>query len=420
MERTVPLAIEPAGHNWAGSYQYRAAGAARPRSLAALQEAVVGSDRVKALGSRHSFSDIADSDGLLLDLSSMPTQIDIDSASKTVVVPGSLRYGDVASYVNARGWALRNLASLPHISVAGSIATGTHGSGDQHGVLGTSVAALDIVTAAGELVHLARGDRDFDGAVVSLGALGIVTNVTLDIEPTFDIWQRVYAGPSFDVLVDDFDSISASGYSVSIFTDWRGNAAQSSWVKSRTSDGAAAGSLLGTGMTAQIHMIDGQPEENTTPQLGLPGPWHERLPHFRLGFTPSAGDEIQSEYLLAREQAGSSIEAMRSIAHRLADTLLISEIRTVARDDLWLSPASGRDTIALHFTWRRDPEALARLLPAVEDLLLPLGARPHWGKVFVTSSLRSLYPSFDDFRALTSRIDPNGKFRNTFMDRVGL
>ena len=143
-----------------------------------------------------------------------------------------MTYGRLAPMLHERGLALHNLASLPHISVGGAIATGTHGSGDRLGNLATAVSAIDILRSDGEIVHLERGDTDFDGAVVGLGALGVVVRVRLDVEPEYQIAQHVYEGLAWDELAARFDEITGAGDSVSLFTTW-GSHVDQVWVKQR-------------------------------------------------------------------------------------------------------------------------------------------------------------------------------------------
>jgi xylitol oxidase len=409
--------------NWAGNYEYRAERIARPTSIDELRDLVVGAPSVRALGSRHSFNDLADApDGLLLSTAGLPGDVRIDEASRTVTVGGGVRYGDLARRLQEAGWALHNLASLPHISIAGAIATATHGSGDRNGNLASAVAGLRILNGSGELVDLRRGDDGFDGAVVSLGALGVVTEVTLDIQPTYDARQRLFGGVPWDAVLDRFDEVTSAAYSVSLFTTWDEPAVSLAWLKEL--DGVEpliADDFFGApALTEPRHMIETMDVRNTTQQLGVVGPWSERLAHFRFEFTPSNGEEIQSEYLVPRARAVEGIEAMRRLAPVIAPLLQISEIRTVTADDLWLSSAYDTDVVGLHFTWFRDQQGVEAVLPQVEAALLPLGARPHWGKLYIDRDrvVPSLYPRLTDFRSLTERFDPAARFRNPFVTRL--
>ena len=410
--------------NWAGNYGYQAPRIAHPASMAELQDLVAGAGKIRALGSRHSFNDIADTAGTLVVLDALGAGISVDTQNMTVTVSGGTRYGTLAAELQRQGFALHNLASLPHISVAGAVATATHGSGDGNGNLATAVAALELVTADGTVVTARRGDADFAGMVVGLGALGIVSRLTLDIEPSFDIAQSVFEGLDWDQALDSFDALTSSAYSVSLFTDWSGATVGQAWLKNRTDQAVLPAGLpeffAGTPATQARHPLPGVSGSNCTQQLGVPGPWSDRLAHFRMEFTPSKGDELQSEYLIPREHALEAIRTMRSLSDIVTPLLLVGEIRTIAADQLWLSPNYGRDGIGLHFTWRQDEPAVRAILPLLEAELAPFGARPHWGKLFHgdAASLAPLYPRFADFAALAGRLDPAGKFRNAFLDRT--
>jgi xylitol oxidase len=410
--------------NWAGNHTYRAPVIAHPASTEELQELVLRADRVRALGSRHSFNDIADTRGTLAVLDRVAEDITVDPLNMTVTVGAGTRYGTLAAELNRRGYALHNLASLPHISVAGAVATATHGSGDANGNLATAVAGLEMVTADGNIFSAREGDANFEGMVVGLGALGIVTRLTLKIEPTFEVSQTVHEGLHWDQVLENFDAVTASAYSVSLFTDWSGTTVQQAWLKSRTGDlrpGGPSSEFFGAVPATQArHPLPGVSGSNCTQQLGVPGPWSDRLAHFRMEFTPSKGDELQSEYLIPREHATDAIRTMRKLSDVVTPLLLVGEIRTVAADGLWLSPNYGRDGIGLHFTWRQDQPAVQAVLPLLEAELAPFAARPHWGKVFDAraAAIRPLYPRMDDFIALADGMDPNGKFRNDFLNRT--
>jgi xylitol oxidase len=230
----------------------------------------------------------------------------------------------------------------------------------------------------------------------------------------------VFEGLRWEALVEHFDEIMASGYSVSVFTRWQETVDQV-WVKTRLDQPERTRTDLFGARPAPSdrHPILGIDAAPATPQLGRPGPWHERLPHFRMGFTPSAGEELQSEYLLPRRHAVPAIEAVRRLADRIRPFLLVSEIRTVAADSLWLSTSYGEDSVALHFTWARQPQAVAELLVPLESALAPFGARPHWGKVFAAdaTSVAPRYPRYDDFVGLAGRLDARGAFRNRWLER---
>ncbi|MDP9791624.1 xylitol oxidase [Catenuloplanes nepalensis] len=406
--------------NWAGNVTFGAARVHRPGTVDELREIVAASARLRPLGTGHSFNLIADTDGDLVSAASLPGTVHIDSVSSEVTVSAGVRYGELASRLHAAGYALHNMASLPHISVAGAVATGTHGSGVTSPGLGAAVTGLRLVTADGELLDLRRDDPRLAGAVVNLGALGIVVDVTLRIRPTFEIAQSVYEGLPWSQLETGWAEIMRAGYSVSLFTDWTDSVINQIWVKRDPLDtplptGWHGATLAGT----PLHPVPGMSAVNCTEQGGVPGPWHERLPHFRLDFTPSSAAELQTEYLVPAAHAIAALEAVDAIRDRVAPVLQISEVRTIAADDLWLSPSHGHDSVAIHFTWQPDADAVAPVVAALEEQLAPFGARPHWGKVFSTdpAALRARYPRFGDFLALRADLDPAGKLLNPMLSR---
>ncbi|TLS46708.1 FAD-binding protein [Streptomyces montanus] len=415
---------EPTGPltNWAGNITYAAKELHRPHSLDALRTLVARSARVRVLGSGHSFNEIADpgSEGVLLSLTALPPSVEVDTAARTVRVAGGVRYAELARRVHEHGLALHNMASLPHISVAGSVATGTHGSGNTGGSLASAVREVELVTADGSTLTIGRGDARFGGAVTALGALGVVTALTLDLEPDFEVAQHVFT--EFPLAGLDFDAVSATAYSVSLFTDWRQPGFVQAWVKRRT-DQLLNDFPWAAPAAVAMHPVPGMPAENCTQQFGVPGPWHERLPHFRAEFTPSSGAELQSEYLLPRPYALDALRALDAIRETIAPVLQICEVRTVAADSQWLSPSYGRDTVAFHFTWIEDTAAVLPVVARVEKALAPFDPRPHWGKVFTTppSELRERYPRIGAFTALAEELDAAGTFRNRFVrEALGL
>ncbi|MGY5883544.1 FAD-binding protein [Modestobacter lacusdianchii] len=408
-----------AARNWAGNFTYGASRLHRPASLEEVQELVAAAPRVRVLGSRHSFTGIADSTELL-SLEAVTGTVDVSADRRKVTVDGGVRYGQLTEVLRGQGLALHNLASLPHISVAGAVATATHGSGVGNRNLAAAVAGLELVTSTGEVLRTARGDADFAGVVVGLGALGAVTRVTLDVEPAYEVRQRVFERLPWSTLTDRFDEVMAAGYSVSLFT-LLGDAVDMVWVKSRTDAGPGPeGELFGAReANGERHPIPGIDPAPTTGQLGEPGLWSDRLPHFRMGFTPSNGDEIQSEFLLPRGNAVPALEALLRLGPRIRPLLQTCEVRTVAADDLWMSTASGQDSVALHFTWVPAQAEVEALLVDLEAALLPLGARPHWGKLFLAdaATLAPRYAHHADFVALVQRLDPRGAFRNDWFER---
>jgi xylitol oxidase len=411
--------------NWAGNIVYRAARVARPRSVSEAQELVAANSQVRAVGTGHSFNRIADTPGVLISLADLPPAIEIDPGRAAVTLPGGISYGELAQQLDAAGYALPTTASLPHLSVAGAVATATHGSGDANGNLATVVSGLELITADGSTRTLRRDTEgeSYRGCVVGLGSLGLVSALTLDLVPAFSIRQYVYEGLPAAMLRSHFDEIFGSAYSVSVFTNWRDDRHGQVWLKVRDEERdawrPARRWMDATLADHQVNPVPGGDPDHATQQLGVPGSWYQRLPHFRAEFTPSSGQELQSEYLVPRQVAVGAFDALASLGSLMAPVLQIAEIRTVAPDDLWLSTSYQRDTVALHFTWIKDTAAVAPVIAAMEHLLTPLGARPHWAKLFGMPPhvVRALYPRSADFQDLLSRHDPDGKFRNGFIDK---
>ena len=408
--------------NWAGNLTYHTNRLREAASVDEIRSLLRSEDKVKVLGTRHCFNSIADSRQNLLSLKPMHAVVGIDRDARTATVDAGITYGQLCPYLDSQGFALHNLASLPHNSVAGACSTATHGSGEKNGNLATAVSALEMVAAAGELVKLSRqSDGEvFRGAVVGLGALGVVTRITLEIQPTYAVRQYVYENLPLAQMKEHFDDIQSSGYSVSLFTDWQKQRINELWIKKREDQAfTAPPEFFGAKLAVRnLHPIAELSAENCTEQMGVPGPWYERLPHFRMGFTPSAGKELQSEYFVPRRNAVDAILAVERLRDQVTPHLLISEIRTIAADDLWMSTCYQRPSVTIHFTWKPDWPAVSRLLPVIEKELGPFQPRPHWGKLFTLSpaKLRSSYEKLPGFLELAKQYDPKGKFRNDFLN----
>jgi xylitol oxidase len=411
--------------NWAGNVEYSTSKVYYPKGSEELSRLVSQLPRLRALGTRHCFNRIADSKDALISTSGLNQVVSLDADKRLVTVEGGIKYGELCPYLDAKGFALHNLASLPHISVAGSISTATHGSGIGNGNLATAVRALDIVRADGELIHLSqeKDGEHFLGTVVAFGALGIVYQVSLDIQPSYQMKQYVFENLPMAQLGHHFDQIIGAAYSVSLFTDWRGDSINEVWIKNRTdspTDYTGVSDFYGgKAATQNMHPIASLSAVNCTEQLGVAGPWYERLPHFKMGFTPSSGKELQSEYFVPHQQAMEAILAIQRLGKQISPHLLISEIRSIASDTLWMSPCRNQSSVTIHFTWKPEWEAVRQLLPLIERELAPYKARPHWGKLFTLAPdlLDQRYEKLGDFRKLVASFDPKGKFRNDFVDK---
>lgn len=408
--------------NWAGNYKYKAERFFEPSDVAEIQEIVANSERIKTLGSRHCFNDIADSDSVQISCEKLNKIISIDE--KSVTLESGLRYGQFCKQLNDKGFALHNLASLPHISVVGACGTATHGSGIKNKNLAAVVSEIEFVAGNGDLITLSRekdGEK-FNGAVVNLGAFGVVTKITLDTEKSFQVRQDCFQNLPLEELRGNFEKIMSAGYSVSLFTNWQKVLIDQIWIKSRLDrdfNGFDNEFFGAKKCTENIHPIEGISAENCTAQMGVPDVWFERLPHFKMGFTPSVGAELQSEYFVAKQDAVEAIFALENIRELIAPLLLVSEIRTIAADEMWLSMNYKRDSVAFHFTWKQEVAEVLKLLPLIENTLEPFNARPHWGKIFTMSKekIRTNYEKIPDFIELLNEFDPNGKFHNDYLRR---
>lgn len=404
--------------NWAGNIVYSTSNLHEPQSIEQIQELVSQSKQVRVLGSRHSFNTIADSSDTLISLNNLNNILELNREKRQVTIEAGMRYGELADYLHGEGFALHNLASLPHISVIGACATATHGSGMENGNLATAVSAIEFISADGNINSLSRADGDiFNGAIVNPGAWGIVTKLTLDIEPTYNIRQNIFLNLPLSQLEQHFDEIMSSAYSVSLFTHWQKGIINQVWLKSRDNEEIPSDVYDARPVTQNYHPIADVSPENCTQQMNIPGAWHERLPHFRMEFTPSKGDELQAEYFVPREHTVEAIQKLFEIGDSLESLLRVSEIRCVASDSLWLSPCYQQDCVAFHFTWKQDERVIQEVLPLIETTLEAFNPIPHWGKLFAMSpeKVQSRYEKLPNFIELAQKYDPDGKFRNEFL-----
>ena len=408
--------------NWAGNLTYSTDNLHIPKNVEELQEAIKKCKKVRALGTKHCFNAIADSKENQISTEAFNQIIGLDREKNTVAVGAGIKYGEMCKYLDDNGFALHNLASLPHISVAGACATSTHGSGIKNGSLATAVSAIEFVNGKGEVISLSRekDGEEFGAAVVNVGALGIATKITLDVQPTFKMKQVVYQNLPMSALEKNFEAIMSGGYSVSLFTDWRNKNVSEVWVKSKAEDmKEVAPEFFGAKLaTKNLHPIESLDAVNCTDQMGVEGPWYERMPHFKMGFTPSSGKELQSEYFIAFEHAYEGLMAIEKLNEKVSPHLFITEVRAIAADDLPMSPFYKKTCVAFHFTWKQEVEAVMALLPEIEEALAPFAPRPHWGKIFTIKPavLQSRIEKLADFKKYMEKHDPEGKFRNDFVD----
>lgn len=411
--------------NWAGNLTYHRKELFAPKTREELIEVVKKIKNGKALGSKHSFSEVADTNQSHISLVYLNKVLELDEKNGIVWVESGIRYGTLGKWLDAKGYAVHNLASLPHISVMGAVSTGTHGSGDKNGNLSTTVAALEIIKADGSAVLLTENDPQFYGAVVSLGALGIMYKVALKIQPKFEVTQHVYENLPMSQLKDHFDEVFGAGYSVSLFTHWLDKNINQVWIKRRADRNYSAlgSTFLGaSAATKNLHPIKVNSPINCTDQMGVPGPWYERLPHFKMDFTPSNGAELQSEFFVPRNMAYRAIMAIESMHKEIYPILYVTELRSIAADKFWMSPAYNQDMIAIHFTWKPLTEQVMQILPKIEAKLSPFGGKPHWGKISTISgdALSKRYVKWNEFKKLRKEMDPTNKWTNAYLRRFGI
>lgn len=411
--------------NWAGNLRYNSKQYFEPDNVSNLQELIKETSKIRALGTRHCFNTIADTNATHISSAKLNKIIDIDQNNWKVTVEAGIRYGEFCKQIHESGFAIHNLASLPHISVAGACATATHGSGLKNGNLATQASAIEFINAKGDLIKLSK-EKDgetFNGAIVNLGSIGILTNMTLDLIPTFNVRQDVYLNLPMRELENNFEEIMGSAYSVSLFYDWQTESINQVWKKAVVIEGdnfVPPGSYFGASLAPKnVHPIIELSAENCTEQMGIPGPWFERLPHFKMGFTPSSGEELQAEYFVPIDKAVEAIKAIATLKEKIKPYILITEIRSIAPDKLWMSPCYDQPSVAIHFTLKQDVDGVSKLLPFIEEQLKPFYPKPHWGKLFAfeAKALQSKYSRINDFKDLVMEHDPEGKFRNDFIDQ---
>jgi xylitol oxidase len=402
-------------HNWSGNVDLSAATFHQPRTVAEAQRIVAASGAVRAVGAGHTFNQLVVTGGDLISLEHLPRRVEVAADRTTVTVDAGIRYGELAPALDAEGLALANMASLPFFTVVGACATGTHGSGDTNRGLAAAVRGLELITASGDLGIVDDGDDPDTVAAmaVGLGAFGLVTSLTLAVEPRYEMAQTIDVDVPLGATIDRLDEVMASAYSVSLFTNWLGDSIHSLWRKYRLDELQAPRpevlELGGTSATAPL-------VDYHTAAAMAPGPWYERLPHVRWDRPDAPRPQLQSEWFVARRHGPDALRAMVALGPRVAPAMtggVLAEIRSVAADDPWLSPFA-EDTLALHFSWASDPGLCAPVIPLIEEALTPFEPRPHWGKLYTMAAedIRSRYPRFDDWARLVAAYDPTGTFAN--------
>ncbi|CAE8614106.1 unnamed protein product [Polarella glacialis] len=375
-------------------------------------------------------------------------------ATKTIRVGGGATFTQLVQKLSGSGLALQNVPALPQFTVAGAVATGTHGSSGVDPVTGkaklgsqaSQVISIEMVVADGSIMEFSRKqhggvDGEFEGTVVSMGCLGVVVSLTLELVPDFIVRQRVYVqwphpAPSWSyrAIIDNFEELLTSCDSFSAFVDWptqqAGMLVLRDFVEPRSAPLEAmllpqewhGGHLITEPLPPLLSAVDNAKPFRTTSQ----GPWHDVLFWYMEdleAFGPQAPEELQFEWFVPLAAARPALEVVAETARGWAGLALYCELRAVRRDDLWLSPSTvdGCDSLAIAFGFDKHQEA--RAIAAAGSLEKQLGqfhARPHWGKLTSLSpiALRDLYgPALVKFKALCKKYDPPGKFRNRWANR---
>lgn len=425
--------------NWGRSASVRPVRVERPRSPEGVQRAVKAAQAqgltVKAVGAGHSFTGIAVAPGVLLELDDMQGLVSADAGSGLVTVLGGTRLHRMPGLLAPYGLAMQNLGDIDRQSIAGAIATGTHGTGKGFGGIATQVRGLTLVTAEGEFLRI-DAERNADmlsGAVVGLGALGIVVEVTLQCVPAFllhAVDSRVPIDDALETLHEraaDADHLefywhphtdvalmktqtrlpeSAARHPIPMLRRWVDETVLSNGVFGAYCAASRIAPAIIPPFNRLAVRLTGHAEYTDRSHRVLV---HDRAVRFR-----------EMEYAIPADDVVPAVQAIRKLIDQRGWRIEFPiEVRFAAADDLWLSTAYGRDSayVAVHRYWRADPRAY---FDAVEQIMLDLGGRPHWGKLHSLDDeqLRARYPRFDDFLALRNRLDPGRLFGNRHLERV--
>ncbi|WP_419819330.1 D-arabinono-1,4-lactone oxidase [Glaciibacter flavus] len=425
--------------NWARTEKVRPLRVERPTSAGAVQRAVQAAAHsglgVKAVGAGHSFTGIAVAPGVQLDLTDLSGIIDVDHARARVTFAAGTRLHRLPALLKPYGLALTNMGDIDRQSIAGATSTGTHGTGGRFGGIATQIRALTLVTADGELLRVSETENAelLPAAALGLGALGIIVDVTLQLEPAY-LLQAVERPEPLDAVLESYlercsDSDhfefywfphTATGLTKTN-TRLPGDAERrplgrfGRWVDDEViANGAyralcAVGTLAPASVPATARLaerVSGNRDfTDHSPSVFVTN----RTVRFR-----------EMEYALPRAEIPAAVREIRALIESRGWRISFPiEVRAAAADDLWLSTATGRESgyIAVHRYYREDP---TEYFAAVEQILREHGGRPHWGKLHTLGSdeLRTLYPRFDEFTALRDRLDPTGVFANRYLHRV--
>ncbi|MEV6603386.1 D-arabinono-1,4-lactone oxidase [Kutzneria sp. NPDC051319] len=425
--------------NWAGTARSQPVHVARPRDVSEIAEAVTVAAKdgftVRPRGSGHSFTSIAATDGVAIDLGEWSGVVRADRENHLVTVRSGTPLHRLNAELHRLGMAMANLGDIDAQTISGAISTGTHGTGARLGGLSTQVRALELVLADGSVVTCSPDERPdlFSAARVGLGALGVISTVTLQCVPAFALQAREFPQP-LDAILERFDPLCDSEDHVEFHWFPHSDRVQ---VKHNIRLPADA-SIAPLSRARQFYEYEvmensafglvcklGRAVPSVVPTLNrvCASLWSERSysdHSFRVFTTPRRVRFVETEYAVPRESLHDMLREFRAAIPRLRHPVIVPvEVRVAAADDIPLSTAYGRDSayIAIHqyvgMPYREYFDCFERIAGAV-------GGRPHWGKMHTldASVLATRYPRFDDFRALRATVDPNGVFRNAYLDTV--
>jgi FAD-linked oxidoreductase len=425
-------------HNWAGNQRAAARRVVRPTGAADIAELVgaarAAGDTVRAVGAGHSFTGAAATDGIRLELPTDGGPVSIDGAARQVTVPAGMPLHRLNALLAAAGLAMPNLGDIDRQTVAGAISTGTHGTGGRLGGLATFVSGLELVTGTGETVRCsADSDPDlFDAARVSVGALGVLTEVTLSCVDAFTLRADERPLPLAEVLSTLDELVAANDHFEFYWFPYTGRAL----VKrnNRVTDGSARplprwrgfldDELLSNSVFGAVCRLARRaprlvPTINGVSARAL-GARTYTAPSHEVFCTPRRVRFVEMEYAVPRAALPAAFAGLRRAVERCGTPVVFPvEVRVAAADGVWLSTSYGRDSayVAVHQYAGMPYEPYFR---EVEAVMRDLDGRPHWGKLHTrnAASLDAAYPRFGDFLAVRDRLDPDRVFVNDYTRQV--
>uniref|UniRef100_A0A915D0Y3 FAD-binding PCMH-type domain-containing protein n=1 Tax=Ditylenchus dipsaci TaxID=166011 RepID=A0A915D0Y3_9BILA len=414
--------------NWGGNFNFSTQDIKYPTTTAGVQQLVKEcKGKIRPVGTRHSFSEIANTNDTLICLVHMNLILSVDPSVPSVTVQAGITYTDLIPFLQSIGLAIPMMASLGEISIAGAINTAVHGSGAGIGNLATQVLGLQMVLADGSVVQYSKGQNDTElaAATVGLGALGIVTQVTLQAQPTYNLAINVFENMDMSVLDTQLYNITHSGYAINMWSTFgTPGVLDQVWITTKVdSNGVNAygnvSQLYGApAATAQSSPIAALPPTYVVPQMGIVGPYYERLTDYDLGLSGQEGQQTQSEYYVDFDDFVPALKALQTLSAEINAVVYVALFRITEKDELWMSPQYKKTTMAIHFSWQPKLDQVMALLPKIEAALAPFNPIPHWGKLYTLKPEQylPLLPKYPEWREQVELHDPTHKFRNKWLE----